>query len=73
LTSKWRVAFILVEIVVFATKQFGEPSSVGKFRFSSFGGLAQSLKDQGQFFCPFLKFGQAIIDAIFVQKISKFW
>jgi hypothetical protein len=25
------------------------------------------------FFGPFLKFGQAIIDAIFVQKISNFW
>jgi hypothetical protein len=25
------------------------------------------------FFGPFLKFGQAIVDAIFVQKISKFW
>jgi hypothetical protein len=25
------------------------------------------------FFGPFLKFGQAIVDAIFVQKISNFW
>jgi hypothetical protein len=25
------------------------------------------------FFGPFLKFGQAIMDAIFVQKISNFW
>jgi hypothetical protein len=25
------------------------------------------------FFGPFLEFGQAIVDAIFVQKISKFW
>jgi hypothetical protein len=25
------------------------------------------------FFDPFLKFGQAIVDAIFVQKISNFW
>jgi hypothetical protein len=24
-------------------------------------------------FGPFLKFGQAIVDAIFVQKISTFW
>jgi hypothetical protein len=24
------------------------------------------------FFCPFWKFGQAIVDAIFVQKISNF-
>jgi hypothetical protein len=25
------------------------------------------------FFGPFLKFGHAIVDAIFVQKISNFW
>jgi hypothetical protein len=25
------------------------------------------------FFDPFLKFGQAIVEAIFVQKISNFW
>jgi hypothetical protein len=25
------------------------------------------------FFGPFLKFGQAIVDAVFVQKISNFW
>jgi hypothetical protein len=25
------------------------------------------------FFGPFLKFGHAIVDAIFVQKISSFW
>jgi hypothetical protein len=30
-------------------------------------------KVQSPFFGPFLKFGQAIVDAIFVQKISNFW
>jgi hypothetical protein len=30
-------------------------------------------KGQSPFFGPFLKFGQAIVDAIFVQKISNFW
>jgi hypothetical protein len=30
-------------------------------------------KGQSSFFGPFLKFRQAIVDAIFVQKISKFW
>jgi hypothetical protein len=28
---------------------------------------------RGPFFGPFLKFGQAIVDVIFVQKISNFW
>jgi hypothetical protein len=28
---------------------------------------------QSPLFGPFLKFGQAIVDAIFVQKISNFW
>jgi hypothetical protein len=30
-------------------------------------------KGLSPFFGPFLKFGQAIVDAIFVQKISNFW
>jgi hypothetical protein len=30
-------------------------------------------KGRSSFFGPFLKFGQAIVDAIFVQKISNFW
>jgi hypothetical protein len=30
-------------------------------------------KGQSPFFGPFLEFGQAIVDAIFVQKISNFW
>jgi hypothetical protein len=30
-------------------------------------------KGQSPFSGPFLKFGQAIVDAIFVLKISKFW
>jgi hypothetical protein len=30
-------------------------------------------KGQSPFFGPFFEFGQAIVDAIFVQKISKFW
>jgi hypothetical protein len=30
-------------------------------------------KERSPIFDPFLKFGQAIIDAIFVQKISNFW
>jgi hypothetical protein len=30
-------------------------------------------KGPSPFFGPFLKFGQAIVDAIFVQKISIFW
>jgi hypothetical protein len=37
--------------------------------------LFQTLTPKGPrpFFGPFLKFGQAIVDAIFVQKISNFW
>jgi hypothetical protein len=31
-----------------------------------------TLKGPKPFFGPFLKFGQAIVDAIFVQKISNF-
>jgi hypothetical protein len=31
-----------------------------------------TLKGPRPFFGPFLKFGQAIVDAIFVQKISNF-
>jgi hypothetical protein len=36
---------------------------------------AQDLIPKGleAIFQAFLKFGQAIVDAIFVQKISKFW
>jgi hypothetical protein len=30
-------------------------------------------KGPSPFFGPFLKFGQAIVNAIFVQKISNFW
>jgi hypothetical protein len=30
-------------------------------------------KGQRPFFGPFLDIGQAIVDAIFVQKISNFW
>jgi hypothetical protein len=30
-------------------------------------------KGRSSIFGPFLKFGQAIVDAIFVQKISNFW
>jgi hypothetical protein len=30
-------------------------------------------KGRSPVFGPFLKFGQAIVDAIFVQKISNFW
>jgi hypothetical protein len=30
-------------------------------------------KGWSPFFGPFLEFGQAIVDAIFVQKISNFW
>jgi hypothetical protein len=30
-------------------------------------------KERSPFFGPFLRFGQAIVDAIFVQKISNFW
>jgi hypothetical protein len=30
-------------------------------------------KGPGLFFGLFLKFGQAIVDAIFVQKISNYW
>jgi hypothetical protein len=30
-------------------------------------------KGRSPFFGPFLEFGQAIVDAIFVQKISNFW
>jgi hypothetical protein len=30
-------------------------------------------KERSPFFGPFLKFGQAIVDVIFVQKISNFW
>jgi lysozyme family protein len=30
-------------------------------------------KGRSPFFSPFLRFGQAIVDAIFVQKISNFW
>jgi hypothetical protein len=30
-------------------------------------------KGQSPFFGPFLEFGQAIVDAIFVQKISNCW
>jgi hypothetical protein len=30
-------------------------------------------KGQSPIFGPFLKFGQAIVDAIFIQKISNFW
>jgi hypothetical protein len=30
-------------------------------------------KGQSPFFGPFLEFGKGIVDAIFVQKISKFW
>jgi hypothetical protein len=30
-------------------------------------------KGPRSFFSPFLKFGQAIVDGIFVQKISNFW
>jgi hypothetical protein len=30
-------------------------------------------KGRSPFFGPFLKFGQAIVDAIFVQKTSNFW
>jgi hypothetical protein len=30
-------------------------------------------KRRSPFFGPFLRFGQAIVDAIFVQKISNFW
>jgi hypothetical protein len=29
-------------------------------------------KGQSSFIGPFLKFGQAIVDAIFIQKISNF-
>jgi hypothetical protein len=32
-----------------------------------------TLKEQSPFFGPFLEFGHAIVDAIFVQKISNFW
>jgi hypothetical protein len=32
-----------------------------------------SPKGQSPFFGTFLKFGQAIMDAIFVQQISNFW
>jgi hypothetical protein len=30
-------------------------------------------KGRSPFFGPFLKFGHAIVDAIYVQKISNFW
>jgi hypothetical protein len=30
-------------------------------------------KERSPFFGPFLKFGHAIVDVIFVQKISNFW
>jgi hypothetical protein len=30
-------------------------------------------KGRSQFFGPFLKFGQGIVHAIFVSKISNFW
>jgi hypothetical protein len=35
--------------------------------------LSLTSKGQSPFFGPFLEFGQAIVDAIFVQKISNFW
>jgi hypothetical protein len=35
--------------------------------------LSLTLKRQNPFFGPFLEFGQAIVDAIFVQNISNFW
>jgi hypothetical protein len=30
-------------------------------------------KGRSPFFGPFLEFGQAIVDAVFIQKISNFW
>jgi hypothetical protein len=35
--------------------------------------FALTPKGPRPFFGPFLKFGEAIVDAIFVPKISNFW
>jgi hypothetical protein len=34
---------------------------------------ALTREGQSPFFGPYMKFGQAIVDAIFVPKISNFW
>jgi hypothetical protein len=48
------------------TSSYGDPKGVGH----PLSGLIP--KGRSPFFGPFLEFGQAIVDAIFVQKISNF-
>jgi hypothetical protein len=58
-----------------AGASFQNPVSKLTFRVQLFFKDPRSLTPKGQspFFGPFLRFRQAIVDAIFVQKISNFW
>jgi hypothetical protein len=45
----------------------------GQLSFEGQKSIFLTPKGPSPFFGPFFKFGQAIVDALFVQKISKFW
>jgi hypothetical protein len=55
--------------------ELGDIVKACRFRFSFKQGENSFLTPKGRrpFFGPFLDIGQAIVDAIFVQKILNFW